>query len=66
MAVARGNKKISITDALASPGDAPAANRARIRSGASRGSGDARTLGPPNPSWDPTPATARLMRKLIS
>eukprot|EP00969_Alexandrium_andersonii_P360623 15455786-Alexandrium_andersonii.AAC.1 len=56
-----------MTEALTSPGVAPAANKAQMRSGASRGSGDARTLRLSDPSWGPAPSVSmKFKRKLIS
>eukprot|EP00969_Alexandrium_andersonii_P344991 15249699-Alexandrium_andersonii.AAC.1 len=56
-----------MTEARASPGVAPAANRARTRSGASQGSGADRKRRPPGPSWGrPSPSCTRFMIRPIS
>eukprot|EP00969_Alexandrium_andersonii_P361308 15457258-Alexandrium_andersonii.AAC.1 len=52
MAVALGGESASATDARTSPGVAPAANRARVRSGAPSGAEPTSARRPLCPSWE--------------
>eukprot|EP00969_Alexandrium_andersonii_P080946 3569441-Alexandrium_andersonii.AAC.1 len=54
MAVTLGGENTSATDARTSPGVAPAANRARMRSGEPSGTELASSHRPLGPSWEST------------
>eukprot|EP00969_Alexandrium_andersonii_P269240 11899940-Alexandrium_andersonii.AAC.1 len=56
MAVALGGEKTSATEARASPGVDPAANRARMKSGALSGARRANKHRPLCPSWEDAPS----------